>query len=138
MKIKDTLAQFVRTLTGRRHEDEATDREVPVQRMDESGRRHRRDTGSARHPRRDADIPLDRIEGAYTPTQTSLKAPFRADGNDRQRDQEFARGVDDNHWNDEDRFTNKSGDPRIGTHGRTYEPGEARVASPRKRTSEED
>ncbi len=64
------------------------------------------------------------IENAYTPTQTSLKAPFRASGADRQRDQEFAAGVADDRWNDEDRFTNKSGDPRIGTHGRTYEPGE--------------
>jgi hypothetical protein len=42
-----------------------------------------------------------------------------------QRDQESALGVADERWNDEDRLTNKSGDPRIGTHGRTYEPGEA-------------
>jgi hypothetical protein len=79
-----------------------------------------------RRPQREADIPLDRIENAYTPTQTSLKAPFRASGADRQRDQEFASGVADERWNEEDRYTNKSGDPRIGTHGRTYEPGEKR------------
>ena len=90
----------------------------------------------ARPVHRDSDIPLDRIEHAYTPTQTSLKAGFRTSGADQQRDQEFARGVDDERWNDEDRFTNKSGDPRIGTHGRTYEPGEARAA--RGRNEEND
>jgi hypothetical protein len=78
----------------------------------------------ARAPRREADIPFDRIENAYTPTQTSLKSSFRTSGADHQRDQEFAGGVADDRWNDEDRFTNKSGDPRIGTHGRKYEPGE--------------
>jgi hypothetical protein len=81
-------------------------------------------TTAPHHPRREPDIPFDRIEQAYTPNQTSLKAPFRASGADRQRDQEFSAGVADERWNDEDRFTNKSGDPRIGTHGRTYEPGE--------------
>jgi hypothetical protein len=74
---------------------------------------------------READIPLDQLAGTYTPTQTSLKASFRADGADRHRDQEFANGAGDARWNDEDRLTNKSGDPRIGTHGRTYEPGES-------------
>src|SRR4051812_29457829 len=73
---------------------------------------------------RDSDIPIDQLEQAYTPTQTSLKGPFRTSGADRQRDQEFARGVADDRWNDEDRLTNRSGDPRIGTHGRTYEPAE--------------
>ena len=81
-------------------------------------------TKQARRTKRKADIPLDRIENTYTPTQTSLKSGFRASGADRSRDQEFAEGYADDRWNDEDRITNKSGDPRIGTHGRTYEPGE--------------
>ena len=85
-------------------------------------------TRHARTLHRDSDIPLQQIAETYTPTQTSLKAPFRASGADRQRDQEFAGGYADNRWNDEDRLTNKSGDPRIGTHGRTYEPGEQREA----------
>jgi hypothetical protein len=72
------------------------------------------------------DIPIDQLEQAYTPTQTSVKTGFRATGADHQRDQEFANGSADTRWNDEDRLTNKSGDPRIGTHGRTYEPGEKR------------
>ena len=82
------------------------------------------------------DISESALDATYAPKQTSLKAPFRADGADHQRDQEFARGVDDRHWNDEDRLTNKSGDPRIGTHGRTYEPGEppARSQSRRRKT----
>ena len=78
----------------------------------------------ARPVQRQTDIPLPILEDTYTPPQTSLKAGFRADGSDRQRDQELLPETADDRWNDEDRFTNKSGNPRIGTHGRTYEPGE--------------
>ena len=103
-----------------------THHEEPPARVDEPQIAQAR-TPRPEHPRRtEPDIPFDRLEGAYTPTQTSLKASFRADGADRQRDQEFANGYADERWNDEDRLTNKSGDPRIGTHGRTYEPGERR------------
>ncbi|HKO02012.1 MAG TPA: hypothetical protein VJ032_09985 [Thermoanaerobaculia bacterium] len=84
---------------------------------------------AARVARRDSDIPMDRIAETYTPQQTSLKGGMRGNGADRQHDQELARGVADDRWNDEDIITNKSGDPRIGTHGRTYEPGEAKTAS---------
>lgn len=83
----------------------------------------------ARKRKPQADIPIDSLQKAYTPSQTSLKAPFRASGADRQRDQEFGRGIADDRWNDEDHLTNKSGDSRIGTRGRTYEPGEKRLAS---------
>lgn len=82
-----------------------------------------------RTTRREADIPLDVIDRAYTPSATSSKAGFRSDGSDHQQDQEFARGVADKDWNDEDHFTNKSGDPRIGTKRRTYEPNETRAES---------
>ena len=75
---------------------------------------------------RPTDIPLDVIDKAYTPPRTSSKASFRSDGADHQLDQEFALGVSDGRWKDEDRYTNKSGDPRIGTHGRTYERDEER------------
>jgi hypothetical protein len=85
---------------------------------------------SASHPRRvEPDIPLDVIDRAYTPPATSSKASFRSDGADHERDQDFAMGVADDRWNDEDRITNKSGDPRIGTHRRAYEPGEERPES---------
>lgn len=123
INIKGKLTHLVRTLTGRRAAV-TRDREMPIETTAEAG------TARQTQPRRVAtDIPLDRIENAYTPTQTSLKASFRTDGADRQRDQEFGHGIDDDRWNDEDRFTNKSGDPRIGTHGRTYEPGELRAES---------
>jgi hypothetical protein len=75
------------------------------------------------------DIPIDLLEHAYTPADTSSKASFRSSGQDHHDDQEFAMGVADERWNDEDRLTNRSGDPRIGTHGRTYEPEEARAGS---------
>lgn len=83
----------------------------------------------SRATRRVADIPLDVIDRTYTPPITSSKASFRSDGADHQQDQDFALGMGDDRWNDEDRITNKSGDPRIGTHRRTYEPGEARDES---------
>jgi hypothetical protein len=86
----------------------------------------------ARKRRPQTDIPAGALN-RYTPTQTSLKAGFRANGADRQRDQEFVRGVADERWNEEDRLTNKSGDPRIGTHGRTYEPGEKKRATSKGR-----
>ena len=79
---------------------------------------------AARAPRRSAEIPLDVLNQTYTPTQTSLKSPFRITGDERQRDQEIASGYADERWSEEDRLTNKSGDPRIGTHGRRYEPNE--------------
>ena len=96
----------------------------------------RRDAAStsgtpSRTVRRETDIPLDRIDKAYTPPLTSSKAGFRSDGADHGSDQEFALGVADDRWNDEDHYTNKSGDPRIGTRGRTYEPGEERVGTDR-------
>lgn len=84
---------------------------------------------AAKATRRESDIPLDVLDRSYTPPVTSSKASFRSDGEDHQLDQEFAFGRADNDWNDEDRYTNKSGDPRIGTHRRTYEPDEARVES---------
>ena len=89
----------------------------------------RNEAVSARAPRREADIPLDVVSRSYTPPMTSSKASFRTDGADHQRDQEFAFTSADERWNDEDHFTNKSGDPRIGTRQRTYEPGENRAES---------
>ncbi|MEA2491522.1 MAG: hypothetical protein QOH21_3314 [Acidobacteriota bacterium] len=84
---------------------------------------------ASRGVRRQSDIPMDILADTYTPSGTSSKAGFRSDGADHQQDQEFATGVADERWNDEDRYTNKSGDPRIGTRGRTYEPGESRDES---------
>jgi hypothetical protein len=83
-------------------------------------------TARATKPR--SDVALDLIASTYSPKQTSLKASFRSDGGDQQLDQEMPIGPADR-WQDEDHFTNKSGDARIGTHGRTYEPGEQRASS---------
>ncbi len=74
--------------------------------------------------KRTPDIALDDLAKNYTPGHTSLKSSFREGGVARTQDQEMAGGFSDERWNDEDHFTNKSGDPRIGTHGRTYEPAE--------------
>lgn len=79
---------------------------------------------AARPTQRRTDIPLEVLNRTYTPKQTSLKASFRASGQEQGKDQELAGGFSDERFNDEDRLTNKSGDPRIGTHHRKYEPGE--------------
>ena len=86
-------------------------------------RTEREQSHVSRPIRREPDIPLDQLDQSYSPTQTSLKAPFRTSGADQQRDQEFSSAGADR-WNDEDHYTNKSEDPRIGTHRRSYEPGE--------------
>jgi len=67
------------------------------------------------------EIPIEILNSAYMPKQTSLKTSFRASGKELDRDQEFAGSFADERWNDEDHYTNKSGDPRIGTHHRKYE-----------------
>jgi len=107
---------------GRMLDDSAPD-QVP------EGRRARpkREVHAARPTQRQADIPLEILDSVYTPPMTSSKASFRSDGADHHRDQEFALGRADSEWNDEDRYTNKSGDPRIGTHRRRSEPEEARA-----------
>ena len=78
---------------------------------------------TARPVQRQTDIPLDLIAAMYSPRQTNMKTSFRSDGADRQNDQEILLD-DGDRWQDQDHFTNRSGDPRIGTHGRSYEPGE--------------
>lgn len=82
----------------------------------------------ARTVRRESDVPMDVLAQTYAPSQTSIKTSFRSDGADHERDQEMPPGAGERFEN-EDHFTNKSGDARIGTHGRTYEPGEQRTAT---------
>jgi hypothetical protein len=89
----------------------------------------RKEGPKARPAQRQADIGLDVLDRSYSPNRTSSKMSFRSDGADHQRDQEFAFTSANETWNDEDHYTNKSGDPRIGTHRRTYEPGEDRAES---------
>jgi hypothetical protein len=87
---------------------------------------------AARATRRDSDIPMDRIAETYTPEHTSVKSGMRGTRGNAgagRNEKNVGTAIDDNRWNDEDVLTNKSGDPRIGTHGRTYEPGEARAVA---------
>ncbi len=84
---------------------------------------------TVRPAHREADIPLDVLDRTYTPPLTSSKASFRSDGADHHEDQDFQRGMADDRWENEDHYTNKSGDPRIGTRGRTYEANETREES---------
>jgi hypothetical protein len=105
------------------------DVDTPSAAVPSRGRNKAGNEKAARLAKRESDIPREVLDNTYTPQLTSHKAGFRSDGADHQHDQEFASGVADERWNDEDRLTNKSGDPRIGTHKRTYEPGEARAES---------
>lgn len=88
-------------------------------------------TGTARATRRESDVPLEALAETYVPSQTSIKTSFRSNGADHQNDQEIPFGAGERFEN-EDHFTNKSGDARIGTHGRTYEPGEKLPATTRE------
>jgi hypothetical protein len=83
---------------------------------------------AARPMRRESDVPIDLLAQSYAPSQTSIKTSFRSDGADHQNDQEMPFGTNERFEN-EDHFTNKSGDARIGTHGRSYESGEKRTAT---------
>ena len=121
-QVRGAVARTARTLTSRFHRGKS---EAPMQMQQAASAPA---AVSHERPRRpQTDVPFDLISNVYSPTQTSLKGPFRADGDDHQRDQELANGYADERWSAEDRFTNKSGDPRIGTHGRSYEPGEHRT-----------
>jgi hypothetical protein len=77
-----------------------------------------------RQEKRESRIARAVVNRTYTPHQASRKVSFRVSGEERERDQELAGSIADERFNDEDHFTNKSGDPRIGTHHRKYEPGE--------------
>jgi hypothetical protein len=123
-RLTESVTDSVKRLFSRNRDDSE-------QRNARSGRddvatpiRTEREQSHARPIRREPDIPLDQLNQTYSPTQTSMKGPFRASGADQQRDQEFATGAGAERWNDEDHYSNKSGDPRIGTHRRSYEPGE--------------
>ena len=120
-QMRGAVARTARTLTSRFHRGKS---EEPMRTQAASAPAA---IGHERPRRPQTDVPFDLISNVYSPTQTSLKGPFRADGDDHQRDQELANGYADERWSAEDRFTNKSGDPRIGTHGRSYEPGEHRT-----------
>lgn len=118
-RMRGAVARTARTLTSKLRRGKAAEA------IEAQPRQQQRAEASTARPRRpQTDVPLDLITNAYTPTQTSLKGPFRSTGEDHSRDQELANGYSDERWNAEDRLTNKSGDPRIGTHGRSYEPGE--------------
>ena len=117
----------VKRLFGRGRSDESPAAE-PASRAAAPKPVNSRNAGlTARATKRETDIPMDVVDRSYTPPMTSSKASFRTDGADHQRDQEFAFTSSDERWNDEDHYTNKSGDPRIGTKQRTYEPGESRT-----------
>jgi hypothetical protein len=62
------------------------------------------------------DVPIDLIATEYVPHQTGSKGGFHADTGDRMTEQDIVR--EDNRFSPEDKLTNHSGDPRIGTHGR--------------------
>ncbi len=113
---------------GRSADSNESNAAEPAMSVSAPKRKQARNEGiKARATRREADIGLDVAGRSYTPPMTSSKASFRTDGADHQRDQVFAFTSADERWNDEDHYTNKSGDPRIGTRQRTYEPGESRA-----------
>jgi hypothetical protein len=125
--IAKTAKKLTSKLHLRRHTDDSGDAAPPSTASTTSAAASRPRSAGFRPQQRPTDIPLDVVTNAYTPKQTSMKTSFRFDGTERQRDQELGRGVHVERYSDEDHFTNKSGDARIGTHGRSYEPGEQRA-----------
>lgn len=124
-------ANAVKRVFTRGRADESAE---PVSTAAAQPQRARRAAPTAARPaRREADVPLDLIERAYIPPLTSSKASFRSDGADHEEDQDFQRGVGGDRWQNEDHYTNRSGDPRIGTRGRTYEANETREESREQR-----
>ena len=121
-RMRGAVASTARKLTSKLRRQKM---EEPMEAQQTQPRRMEMSHARPRRPQ--TDVPFDLISNVYSPTQTSLKASFRSNGDDHHRDQELASGYADERWNDEDRLTNKSGDPRIGTHGRSYEPGEERT-----------
>src|ERR1051326_525052 len=110
---KNPLFGAISRLLHRRHSIEVEPRLQPGSDRLETGSDRLKPVLHKEHPRKtEPDIPFDRLERAYTPTQTSLKASFRATGEDRQRDQEFADGYADERWSEEGGFTKQSGHPR--------------------------
>jgi len=83
----------------------------------------------ARAVKRESDVPLDTIAQLYTPSQSGMKTGFRSDGRDRQSDSELAIGSVRDDFNEEDAFTNKTNDPRIGTHRRNHDERDQRRTS---------
>ena len=129
-RLRDAAADVVKRVFSRHHDEEAPVTAEAAPARSAATAQRTAEPGTARTVRRQTDIPLDVLDRSYTPPVTSSKSSFRSDGADHHQDQEFSRGVADADWNDEDHFTNKSGDPRIGTRRRSYEPNEA-SAEPR-------
>jgi hypothetical protein len=76
-------------------------------------------------------------EDDYTPHQLSARAPFRGGGDDIDDELPTEMSTNDR-FSGEDRFTNHSHDPRIGTHNRTYEPAEAQGEAGSESSDQED
>jgi hypothetical protein len=121
-RLRSAASAVKRVFTRGRSEEIAE----PVTAAAEPQRARSTPQRAARPARRESDIPLDVLDRAYTPPVTSSKASFRSDGADKQQDQDLTPDAAGARWNDEDHYTNKSGDPRIGTRGRTYEANESR------------
>lgn len=129
-KAGSAIARTAKKLTSKLHAGKRRKAEEPVEARaavrSSPKVKTSRAVSKSRPVKRQTDVPLDVLAATHTAQQTSVKASFRADGADHHRDQEFVGDRVDATWNDEDHYTNKSGDPRIGTHGRAYEPGERR------------
>lgn len=89
-------------------------------------RKNTNDTDDRRDERADErrETPNEQLptREAAAPSQQSQKMPFSAPEKSRSKDDEIERAIEDRdeEFRREDQETNKSGDPRIGTHDRNY------------------
>lgn len=83
--------------------------------------------------RRTADFELSELESRTVPQQNrSPGLPSRHGHDYVDQEAAVAMSVEDR-WNDEDRLTNRTSDPRIGTRGRTYVDGVRKSAESERR-----
>lgn len=132
-KVGGAIASATRNLTTKLHltkgdaakaSSKTVPAKAPAAKTPPKGAAPKPAPAAPRVTKRATDVALDDLAQNYTPGHTSLKSSFREGGVASTKDQEMSGGFSDDRWNDEDHYTNKSGDPRIGTHGRTYEPTE--------------
>lgn len=118
-RIRDAVLRRGDTDAAERHARSGEESTRDDARMADT--RGRKETGVVAEPRRRIVRSDIGIIDEITPQQMRSHAPFD-DARDPDVTLEAFEETGPARWRDEDHYTNKSGDPRIGTRGRKYEP----------------
>jgi hypothetical protein len=107
-------------LRRRSHEPEPTSEANTTRAVSEPPRATGQTQAAAPARRRPIQSDVHAID-EMTPSQKSARGPFDERHRTEVGGEEFLANRNSD-FNDEDHYTNKSKDPRIGTHGRKYQP----------------